>query len=47
MIIVDLFVQVMPLLLKVISKYCCLSIYTVMAGRDDQHFAVCTCLSSD
>lgn len=49
MIIVDLFVQVMPLLLKdieVISKNCLL-ICTVMAGSDDQHFAVCTCLSSD
>ena len=50
MIIVDLFEQVMPLLLKaikVISKNCCLLICTVMAGRDDQHFAVCTCLSSN
>ena len=47
MIVVDLFVEVMPLLLNVISKYCCLSICTVMAGRHDQHFAFCTCLSSD
>ncbi len=47
MIAVYLFVQVMSLLLKVISKYCCLFSCTSIAGCDDQHFAVCTCLSSD
>lgn len=40
MIVVDQFGQVMSLLLKVMSKYCCLFIWPVIVGCDDKHFGV-------